>query len=88
MLKVLQYFGKHFFGACTEAAQVVESIIVVGALIYALLRAMCYLKAAQMNMQFSLIQELMFSSLGWAITPWKQPKTFDMQKVKVQSIRA
>ena len=45
------------------------------------LLCVCDLKAAQMDRQCSLIQELM--RLNWAITPWKKPKTLAVRKVKV-----
>ena len=52
----MQYFGAGKF----ETGTMFVSVVVVGALTCcALLHLVCDLKAAQMNMQYSLIQELM-----------------------------
>ena len=62
----------------------VGSIIVVGELTgCALFHSECDLKAAQMNVQHSLIQELM---LYLAVTLWKQLQVFVVKKMKAQLI--
>ena len=60
---------------------VVDCIVLVGVLTHCtLLHSMCDLNAVQKNVQYSLIQEFMLTSSNWAITPWKQSKTFVVQK--------
>ena len=63
----------------------VSNIVVVGVLTLSALRH-SDLKAAQMNMQHCLIQELMLYDYKLHITLWKQSKTFVVQKVKAQLI--
>ena len=60
---------------CHKAVQdaLVSSIILVT---HALLHSMCDLKAAQINMQCSLIQELILYKFKRGLRPQKQSKTF------------
>ena len=55
----------------------VGSIVVVGALTHCpLLYSMCHLKTTRINVESSLIWNLGFTSLNWAITLQKQAKVF------------
>ena len=65
----------------------IPSIVVVGMLTcWALLHPICDLKTRKMNKNGVYFRNLCFTSWKRVITLWEQPKTFVMQKVKVQLI--
>ena len=70
-----------------EVPTMVGSIVVISVLKHCvLLYLRRNLKAAQKNVQHNLIWEVMLHEFKLGIIRWKQPKTFVMQKMKMELI--